>query len=126
MLFPKDGMIHDGLWDPYNDSHMGFCGDLCAETYGISRHDQDQFAIQSYERAAKAWKSGKFLDEVVPMEVSGKRGQPPMIVSHDEEYTNVNTTKLLGLKPAFKKDGGTITAANSSKINDGAAAMVSC
>ena len=119
-----DGLIRDGLWDPYNNQHMGVCGETCAEQYGISRVDQDQYALRSYQRAADAWHSGKFSDEVVPVEVSGeKNGQPPVTVLQDEEFVNVRPEKLGTLRAAFKS-GGTITAANSSKINDGAAAMI--
>ncbi len=120
-----DGIIHDGLWDPYNNQHMGLCGETCAEQYGISREEQDRYAIRSYQRAADAWRDGKFSGEVVPVEVAGeKKGQPSVTVSSDEEYVHVQPEKLGTLRAAFKKDGGTITAANSSKINDGAAAMI--
>eukprot|EP00596_Hydrurales_sp_CCMP1899_P008789 CAMPEP_0119035982 /NCGR_PEP_ID=MMETSP1177-20130426/3310_1 /TAXON_ID=2985 /ORGANISM="Ochromonas sp, Strain CCMP1899" /LENGTH=349 /DNA_ID=CAMNT_0006994999 /DNA_START=429 /DNA_END=1478 /DNA_ORIENTATION=- len=119
-----DGLIHDGLWDPYNDQHMGNCGELCASTYQITREEQDAFAVQSYQRASSAWASGKVADEVVPVEIAGKRSESNTLVCQDEEFTNFKLEKVKTLRPAFKKDGGTITAANSSKLNDGSAAMV--
>lgn len=118
-----DGLIHDGLWDVYNNQHMGMCGEACASKYGITRNDQDQFAINSYARAQEAWATGKFTSEVVPVTIEGKRGEKPTIVDKDEEFSNIKLDKVAGLKPAFKKDG-TVTAANASKINDGASAMV--
>ena len=118
-----DGIIHDGLWDVYNNQHMGMCGEKCAKDFKISREAQDDFAISSYERAAAAWKSGKFALEVAPVTVEGKKGEKPTIISVDEEFTNVKTDKVRSLRPAFQKDG-TVTAANASKINDGATAFV--
>jgi acetyl-CoA C-acetyltransferase len=118
-----DGLIHDGLWDVYNNQHMGVCGDLSASKFGITRADQDAFAIQSYERAAAAWKDGKFNNEVAPVTIAGKRGAPSVVVTNDEEYTNIKLDKVSSLKPAFGKDGS-VTAANASTLNDGAAAMV--
>jgi acetyl-CoA C-acetyltransferase len=115
-----DGILRDGLWDPYNDYHMGNAGELCSSTYHITREDQDAFAKESYTRAANAWKSCYFSKEVVPVTIAGKT---PVIVSEDEEYKKANFEKMGTLKPAFVKDG-TITAANASKINDGAAAVV--
>ncbi|WP_346320008.1 acetyl-CoA C-acyltransferase [Chitinophaga sp. YIM B06452] len=115
-----DGILRDGLWDPYSDFHMGNAGEICAKEYGITREDQDAFARQSYERAAAAYKNGYFEGEIVPVGVGGKT---PVVVNSDEEYTKVNFEKMAALKPAFQKDG-TITAANASKINDGAAAVV--
>lgn len=115
-----DGLISDGLWDIYNNKHMGNCGDLCATKYGISRQEQDAFAIRSYERAAAAWESGKFNEEVVPCTVPGKN---PTVVTKDEEFTNIKIDKVASLKAAFNKDGS-ITAANASKINDGASIMI--
>jgi len=116
-----DGLIHDGLWDIYNNQHMGNCGEVCAEKYNFSREDQDKFAIQSYERAAKAWEQGHFNDEVVPITITDKKGST--VVAKDEEFTNINLSKVPTLRPAFKKDG-TVTAANASTLNDGASAMV--
>ncbi|KAJ1393748.1 acetyl-CoA acetyltransferase [Ochromonadaceae sp. CCMP2298] len=118
-----DGLVTDGLWDVYNDQHMGNCGDLCASKYSITREDQDAFSIESYSRAAKAWDSGVMANEVVPVSIAGKRGAAPTIVECDEEYTSVNLAKVKTLRPAFSKDG-TVTAANASKLSDGAAAMV--
>ncbi|QQX76236.1 MULTISPECIES: acetyl-CoA C-acyltransferase [Aequorivita] len=117
-----DGMQKDGLVDAYDHNAMGTCADLCATEYNFSREDQDAFAIKSYERSATAWAEGKFKDEVVPVEVPQRRGEP-VIVSEDEEYKNVKMDKISSLRPAFSKDG-TVTAANASTINDGAGAMV--
>ncbi|NEN24448.1 thiolase family protein [Cryomorpha ignava] len=117
-----DGMVHDGLTDAYKKEHMGTCADLCATEYKISREEQDEFAINSYNRAADAWKAGRFNDEVVPVEVPQRRGDA-IVVSEDEEYRNVKMEKIPGLRPVFTKDG-TVTAANSSTLNDGAAALV--
>jgi len=101
---------------------MGVCADACAREYAFSREDQDAFAIQSYTRSAKAWDAGKFDNEVVPVEVPQRRGEPK-VVSKDEEYSNVKLEKIPQLRAAFSKEG-TVTAANASTINDGAAAMV--
>ena len=117
-----DGMQKDGLVDAYDQNAMGVCADACATEYEFSREDQDAFAIQSYERSAKAWESGKFKDEVIPVEVPQRRGEP-ILVTEDEEYKNVKLEKIPNLRPAFSKDG-TVTAANASTINDGAAAVV--
>jgi acetyl-CoA acetyltransferase family protein len=117
-----DGMQKDGLTDAYDNSAMGVCADLCATEYNFTREDQDRFAIQSYERSAKAWDSGKFNNEIVPVAVPQRKGDP-IIVSKDEEYTNVKLDKIPSLSPVFTKDG-TVTAANASTINDGAAAIV--
>lgn len=118
----EDGMQKDGLVDAYDKNAMGVCADACAVEYDFSREDQDTFAIQSYTRSANAWNSGKFDNEVVPVEVPQRRGEP-IIVDKDEEYSNVRMEKIPALRPAFTKDG-TVTAANASTINDGAAAMV--
>ena len=117
-----DGMQRDGLVDAYDNQAMGTCADLCANEYKISREAQDNFAIQSYERSAKAWEAGKFDSEIIPVEVPQRRGDA-LIVSKDEEYTNVNLDKIPSLNAVFTKDG-TVTAANASTINDGAAALV--
>lgn len=117
-----DGMQRDGLVDVYDGNAMGVCADACATEYKFSREDQDAFAIQSYKRSTAAWEAGKFDNEVVPVEVPQRRGEP-IIVSKDEEYTNVTIDKIPMLRPAFTKDG-TVTAANASTINDGAAAIV--
>ncbi|MDX1462527.1 MAG: acetyl-CoA C-acyltransferase [Marinirhabdus sp.] len=117
-----DGMQKDGLVDAYDQNAMGVCADACATEYEFSREDQDQFAVQSYERSAKAWSEGKFNDEVVPVSVPQRRGEP-IVVSEDEEFKNVKMDKIPSLRPAFTKDG-TVTAANASTINDGAGAMI--
>ncbi|WP_242134780.1 acetyl-CoA C-acyltransferase [Aestuariivivens marinum] len=117
-----DGMQRDGLVDAYDQNAMGVCADACAEEYNFSREDQDAYAIQSYKRSAEAWLSGKFNDEVVPVEVPQRRGEP-ILVTEDEEYKNVKLDKIPQLRPAFTKEG-TVTAANASTINDGAGAMV--
>ncbi|WP_295335003.1 acetyl-CoA C-acyltransferase [Flavobacterium sp.] len=117
-----DGMQKDGLTDAYDNNAMGVCADLCASEYGITREEQDAFAIQSYERSAKAWAEGKFDNEVVPVEIPQRRGEP-ILFAKDEEFTNVKLDKIPALNPVFTKDG-TVTAANASTINDGAAALV--
>jgi acetyl-CoA C-acetyltransferase len=117
-----DGLVKDGLWDVYNDQHMGTCAELCATKYTITREEQDAFAIESYKRAADAWQKGKFKEEVVSVEIP-QRGKDPLVISEDEEYKKVDFNKIPGLKPVFQKDG-TITAANASTLNDGAAALV--
>lgn len=117
-----DGMQKDGLSDAYDNSAMGVSADLCANEYKISREEQDAFAIQSYERSAKAWEAGKFDSEIVPVSVPQRRGEP-IIIDKDEEYTNVKLDKIPTLAPAFTKEG-TVTAANASTINDGAAALI--
>ncbi len=118
----KDLMIHDGLWDPYNDMHMGNCGEKCAEEQGFSRADQDAFARESTLRAQRAQSAGLFKREIAPIEVPRKKGEP-LVVAEDEGPKNAQPDKIASLRPAFKKDG-TITAANASSINDGAAAIV--
>ena len=117
-----DGMQRDGLVDAYDQNAMGVCADACAAKYNFTREEQDAYAIQSYQRSAAAWKSGKFDAEVVPVEVPQRKGDP-RLVKEDEEYHNVMLDKIPALRPAFTKDG-TVTAANASTINDGAAAMV--
>ena len=118
----EDGMQRDGLVDAYEQVAMGVCADECAVEYNFSREDQDAFAIESYNRSAKAWSDGKFADEVVPVEIPQRRGEP-IIFSEDEEYKNVKMEKIPALRPAFTKEG-TVTAANASTINDGGAALV--
>lgn len=117
-----DGMQKDGLVDAYDQNAMGVCADACATEYKFSREDQDAFAIQSYKRSASAWEAGKFNNEIVPVEVPQRRGEP-LKISKDEEFTNVILDKIPQLRPAFTKDG-TVTAANASTINDGAGAMI--
>ena len=117
-----DSMIHDGLWDPYHNVHMGNCGDKVAVKYGFTREMQDAFAAESYRRAVHAQSSGKFKEEIVPVSVPQRRGEP-LVVDQDEEPGRGDTARFASLKPAFSKDG-TVTAANASSINDGAAALV--
>lgn len=117
-----DGMVFDGLTDVYNRQHMGNCAELCAKEKNITREEQDQFAINSYKRAAAAWESGKFDNEVISVSVPQRKGDP-IVVSKDEEYTNVKLEKIPSLSPVFQKDGS-VTAANASTLNDGASAVI--
>jgi acetyl-CoA acetyltransferase family protein len=117
-----DGMQKDGLTDAYDNNAMGVCADLCATEYNITREQQDNFAIQSYERAKKAWGTGKFDNEIATVLIPQRKGEP-IPVSIDEEFTNVTIDKIPSLNPVFTKEG-TVTAANASTINDGAAALV--
>ncbi|MFA7448578.1 MAG: thiolase family protein [Weeksellaceae bacterium] len=117
-----DGIFNDGLQDAYNKEAMGISGDKTAEKYGISRADQDAFAIESYTRSANAWKEGRFKEEVVAVEVPQRKGDP-ILFNEDEEYKNVSFDRVPTLRPAFSKDG-TVTAANASTLNDGASALV--
>jgi acetyl-CoA C-acetyltransferase len=116
-----DSMIKDGLWDPYNNFHMGNAAELCVKKYHFTREQQDAFAMDSYKKAQAAITSGVFKKEIVPVEIEGRKGKT--LVEHDEEPGNAKFDKMPSLRPAFEKDG-TITAANASKINDGAAALV--
>lgn len=118
----QDGMQKDGLVDAYDNNAMGVAADLCASEYKITREQQDAFAIQSYERSAKAWEAGNFDSEIVPVAVPQRKGDPIM-VTKDEEFTNVKLDKIPTLNAVFTKDG-TVTAANASTINDGAAAVI--
>jgi len=118
----EDGLQKDGLVDAYDQVAMGVCADACAVEYEFLREDQDHFAIQSYQRSAAAWKEGKFADEIVPVSIPQRRGEP-IIFSEDEEYKNVKMEKIAALRAAFTKEG-TVTAANASTINDGGAALV--
>jgi acetyl-CoA C-acetyltransferase len=118
----EDGMQKDGLVDAYDQMPMGVCADACASKYNFSREDQDAFAIQSYKRSAKAWSEGKYADEIVPVTIPQRRGDP-IIFTEDEEYKNVKMEKIPALRAAFTKDG-TVTAANASTINDGGAALI--
>ena len=117
-----DGLTYDGLTDVYNHCAMGVCADNTAKEMNISRQDQDNYAINSYKRSAAAWAAGKFKDEIIAVEIKGKKGDVTLF-AEDEEYKNVNFEKIPSLKPVFTKDG-TVTAANASTINDGAAAVV--
>lgn len=117
-----DGIFNDGLQDAYNKEAMGVSGDKTAEKYGFSREEQDAFAVKSYERSANAWSQGRFNDEIVPVEIPQRKGDP-ILFSEDEEYKNVNFAKMADLRPAFTKEG-TVTAANASTLNDGASALI--
>ena len=117
-----DGITHDGLTDVYNNCLMGVCADNTAKEMNISRQDQDAYAVNSYKRSASSWAAGKFKDEIIAVEIAGKKGDITLF-AEDEEYKNVNFDKITGLKPAFTKEG-TATAANSSNINDGASAVI--
>ena len=121
-----DAMVNDGLWDAFNNYHMGTTAENVAEQYGVTREMQDELALRSQTRAAEAVAAGKFKDEIVPVVIPQKKGDP--IVFDTDEYVKAGTTmdKLAKLKPAFKRDGGTVTAGNASGINDGAAAIVVC
>ncbi len=118
----RDGMLLDGLTDVYNATHMGNCAELCAKDHEISREKQDDFAIESYERSAKAWAQGAFKNEVVPVTVPQRRGDD-VVVDTDQEFSQVKMEKIRSLRPAFQKDG-TVTAANASTLNDGASALI--
>jgi acetyl-CoA C-acetyltransferase len=117
-----DGMVKDGLTDVYNKVHMGVCADKCATDNNISRQEQDDFAMESYSRASKAWEEGKFDNEIVPLEIPQRKGDP-IIFNHDEEYSNVKIDRIPSLRAVFTKDG-TVTAANASTLNDGASALI--
>lgn len=117
-----DGLLLDGLTDVYDQKHMGTCGDLCATEYNFTREDQDNFAIESYNRSAKAWQNNNFKNEIVPVEIPQRKGDP-ILFSEDEEYKNILIEKIPTLRPVFNKNG-TVTAANASTLNDGAAALV--
>ena len=117
-----DGLLKDGLWDVYNDYHMGNAAENTAREMGFTREMQDRFAIESYRRSAAAAQAGYFKDEIIPVPVP-QRGKDPVLVTEDEEYTKVNFDKIAGLKPVFDKEG-TVTAANASTLNDGAAAVI--
>jgi len=116
-----DSMIHDGLWDPYDNLHMGHCGDAVAAKYKFTREDQDEFAADSYKRAQAAQHQGRFKEEIIPVTVKTKKGDT--LVDEDEEPKRVQLDKMAGLRPAFSKEG-TVTAANASTLNDGAAALL--
>ncbi len=118
----QDGLVLDGLQDVYNNFHMGVAADKCATECNISREEQDEFAIDSYNRSAAAWKEGKFDNEIVPVEVPQRRGEP-VLVTEDEEYKNVRFEKIPSLRPVFTKEGS-VTAANASTLNDGASALI--
>jgi acetyl-CoA C-acetyltransferase len=116
-----DAMIHDGLWDVYNDKHMGMCGDMCADKYGFSRDAMDDYSVESYKRAVQSWEDGFFGEFVVPVEIASRKGTT--IVDKDEQPARFNEEKMRALRPAFGPKSN-ITAGNASGISDGAAAMV--
>lgn len=119
----EDGLIGDGLWDVYNQIHMGNCAENTAKKFEITREEQDEFAILTYKRAQAAWKQGLFKDEIVPVTVKSKKGET--VVTEDEGYNKLKLEKVPTLKPAFQRDAnGTVTAANSSAFSDGASALV--
>ena len=118
----KDGLVHDGLTDVYNQTHMGLCAEICAEDMNISREAQDEFAIESYRRSKEAWEKKLFEDEIVPVTIPKRKGDPIQF-EEDEEFKNVKIDKIPNLRSVFKKEG-TITAANASTINDGASALI--
>ena len=118
-----DGLLQDGLTDVYNKVHMGVCAEKCAKDYSITREEQDAFAVQSYKRAAAAWGAGKFEDEIVPVEIPQRKGEP-IIFAEDEEYKSVNFDRISTLQTVFQRENGTVTAANASTLNDGASALI--
>jgi acetyl-CoA C-acetyltransferase len=120
-----DSMIHDGLWDAYDDQHMGCCGEVVAEQYGVSRVEQDAFALESHRKAVAAIKAGKFKDEIVPVPLPQKKGDPVLMTADETPREDTSLEALGRLKPAFK-EGGTVTAGNAPGVNDGAAALVVC
>jgi acetyl-CoA C-acetyltransferase len=117
-----DGLVHDGLWDPYGDHHMGICAEKCANQYNITREDQDAHVEETYRRTIAAIEAGYFTSQITPVSIPGRSGST--IVSVDEEPLKVKIDKISKLKPAFKREDGSVTAANSSSINDGAAALL--
>lgn len=119
-----DGIVFDGLTDVYNKFHMGNCAENTAKKMGISRKDQDDFAIGSYKRSAEAWQNKVFDAEITPVSIPGKRGKPNIVVSEDEEYKRVNFDKFGSLGTVFQRENGTVTAGNASTLNDGASALV--
>ena len=119
----QDGMVLDGLTDVYGKVHMGVCAEKCAAEYEITREDQDNFAVESYKRSAKAWSEGKFNDEVVAVEIPQRKGDP-IIFKEDEEYKTVNFDRIGTLSTVLQRDNGTVTAANASTLNDGASALI--
>ncbi len=121
-----DLLVHDGLWDIYNNYHMGMTAEWVAETYKVSREDQDAFAARSHQRALDAWSAGKFDREVVAVEVPQRRGDPKVVARDEGPREGTTAESLAKLRPAFKRDGGTVTAGNASSINDGAAALLIC
>ena len=118
--------MHDGLWDIYNNFHMGMTAEWVVDTYKVSREDQDAFAAESHRRAVAAWAAGKFAKEVAPLSIPQRKGDPIVVTQDEGPRADVTAESLAKLKPAFKRDGGTVTAGNSSTINDGGAALLIC
>ena len=118
-----DSMVHDGLWDAYEDYHMGCCGEIVAETYGVTREQQDAFALESHRKAIAAIKAGKFKDEILPVPIPPKKGEPVPFAVDESPREDTSLEALARLKPAFQ-EGGTVTAGNAPGVNDGAAALV--
>jgi acetyl-CoA C-acetyltransferase len=121
-----DLLVHDGLWDIYNDFHMGMTAEWVVDTYHVSREEQDAYAVRSHQRAVTAWENGKFSAEVVPVEVPQRKGVPVVVARDEGPRADASVEKMASLRPAFKRDGGTVTAGNASSINDGAAALLIC
>ena len=121
-----DLLVHDGLWDVYNNYHMGMTAEWVVDTYKVSREDQDAFAAESHRRAVAAWESGAFAREVAPVGIPQRKGDPVMVTRDEGPRADTTAASLASLKPAFKRDGGTVTAGNASTINDGAAAVLVC
>lgn len=119
-----DGLNKDGLTDAYGKEHMGMAGEECASDHSITREQQDEYAIKSYQKAQKATEAGLFKTEIVPVEVTGGRGKPNIKVEKDDEVKNLNVEKLKAMRPAFKPNGGTVTAPNAAPLNDGASALI--
>ncbi|KAB7507184.1 Acetyl-CoA acetyltransferase B, mitochondrial [Armadillidium nasatum] len=120
----EDGIVFDGLLDVYNKFHMGNCGENTAKKLNITREEQDNFAISSYERSAEAWKKGIIKSEITDVKIPGKKGKPDTVISEDEEYKKFNVEKFRKLATVFQRENGTVTAGNASTLNDGAAACV--
>lgn len=119
-----DGIVHDGLFDPYNKFHMGNCAENTAKKLNITRQQQDEFGISSYKRSAEAWKNKVFDPEITPVSIPQKKGKPDIVISEDEEYKRVNFDKFGSLSTVFQRENGTVTAGNASTLNDAACALV--
>ena len=119
-----DGIVHDGLWDPYNKFHMGNCAENTAKKLNITRQQQDEYGISSYKRSAEAWKNKIFDVEITPVSIPQKKGKPNIVISEDEEYKRINFDKFGSLQTVFQKENGTVTAGNASTLNDAACALI--